>query len=76
MGLRRVAAVHFLRNTSDCTVSGSTVRITHAGSCTVTASQEGNLDWNAAPDVQQTLTIHQKPLTITASNRSKLYGTL
>ena len=40
-----------------CTVSGNTVTITAAGSCTITASQAGNSNYNAAPSVPQTFTI-------------------
>jgi PASTA domain len=37
-----------------CTVSGTTVHLTGAGSCTITASQAGNAKWHPAPDVVQT----------------------
>jgi hypothetical protein len=40
-----------------CTVSGTTVHITGAGSCTVTASQGGNNNYNPATSVPQTFTI-------------------
>jgi len=40
-----------------CTVSGSTVTITGAGTCTVTAHQDGNANYQPAPDVSQTFTI-------------------
>ena len=40
-----------------CTVSGTTVHITGAGSCTITASQAGNGNFNAAADVPRTFTI-------------------
>jgi len=40
-----------------CTVSGNTVTITAAGSCTITASQAGNSNYNAAASVPQTFTI-------------------
>ena len=32
-----------------CTVSGSTVRVTAAGSCSITARQGGNTSYNTAP---------------------------
>jgi Regulator of chromosome condensation (RCC1) repeat len=41
----------------NCTVSGAIVHVTGAGSCTVTASQAGNADYNPAPDVSQTFSI-------------------
>jgi Regulator of chromosome condensation (RCC1) repeat/PASTA domain len=46
-----------LAATGNCTVSGATLHITGAGSCTVTASQAGNADYNPAPDVSQTFAI-------------------
>ena len=41
----------------NCTVSGSTVHITGAGSCTITAHQAGDGHYDAAPDVPQTFSI-------------------
>jgi|GEM_PF-2948394 len=43
--------------TGNCSVTGSTVHITGAGSCTVTAHQVGNAFYNAAPDVSRTFSI-------------------
>jgi hypothetical protein len=40
-----------------CTVSGSTVHLTGVGSCTITASQSGDDNYNAAADVPQTFQI-------------------
>jgi hypothetical protein len=40
-----------------CTVSGTTVHLTGAGSCTITASQGGDSNFAAAPDVPQTFQI-------------------
>jgi hypothetical protein len=48
----------------NCTVTGDGVHITGAGSCTITASQAGNLDWNPAPDVPRTFTINKADQTI------------
>jgi len=56
-------AVSFARS-GDCTGSGSTVHITGAGSCTVTASQAGNVNYNAAPDVARTFSIAMANQTI------------
>lgn len=36
-----------------CTVTGGTVHLTGAGTCTITASQAGNADYSAAPDVSR-----------------------
>jgi hypothetical protein len=48
----------------DCGVSGATVHITGAGSCTITASQAGDADRNAAPAVSRTFSIAApKPVT-------------
>ena len=43
--------------TGQCTVSGSTVTITAAGSCTITASQAGDANYNPAPNVPRTFNI-------------------
>jgi PASTA domain len=45
---------------ANCTVSGSTVHLTGAGSCTVTSSQPGNANYNAAPPVSQSFSIATK----------------
>ena len=57
-----------------CSVSGTSVHMTGAGSCTITASQAGNGSFNPAPDVAQSFTVAQAPLTITADNQTKPYG--
>ena len=52
-----------------CTLSGNTVHITSAGSCTITASQAGNNDFNAAPAVAHSFTIANSTLiTLSQSN--------
>jgi hypothetical protein len=51
--------------TGNCTVSGATVHLTAAGSCTITASQAGDATYNPAPDVPRTFTIAQANQTIT-----------
>jgi choice-of-anchor C domain-containing protein len=40
-----------------CTVTGNVVHITGTGTCTITASQAGNLDFNAATPVSQSFAI-------------------
>jgi photosystem II stability/assembly factor-like uncharacterized protein len=45
--------------TDACTVSGSTLTLIGAGSCTVTAAQAGNDDYNAAVSVSRTFQISQ-----------------
>jgi hypothetical protein len=41
----------------ECTVRGARVHLTGAGSCTLTASQPGNANYNAAEDVSQSFSI-------------------
>ncbi len=52
-------------NTAIATVSGNTVTIVGAGTTTITASQAGDANYNAAPDVTQTLTVNKVSQTIT-----------
>jgi hypothetical protein len=61
-------------NQNVATISGSTVTIVGAGSTTITASQSGNAYYNAATSVSRTLTVAKAPLTVTADNKSKVYG--
>jgi hypothetical protein len=59
----------------NCTVIGSTVHITAAGSCTITASQAGNSTYNAAPDVARTFSIAKANQTISfGALADKTYG--
>ncbi len=51
------------------------IHIIGAGTATITASQAGdNINYAAAPNVTQTLTVLPAPLTITANNAKKLAG--
>ncbi len=45
--------------TTVCTVSGSTVTLVKAGTCTIKASQPGNVDYNAAATVSQSFSVAQ-----------------
>ncbi|MBI3756692.1 MAG: hypothetical protein HY267_01820, partial [Deltaproteobacteria bacterium] len=64
------------QTTGTCTVSGSTVHIVAAGTCTIRASQAGNSSYNAAPNVDQSFTISKATPTITWSNPADItYGT-
>ncbi|WP_343531287.1 choice-of-anchor Q domain-containing protein [Pedobacter sp.] len=57
------------------TVSGNTVTIVGVGSTTITASQLGNANYNAATNVQQTLTVDKADQTISfAALANKTYG--
>jgi photosystem II stability/assembly factor-like uncharacterized protein len=51
-------------NPAVATVSGNTVTIVGAGSTIITVSQAGNTNYNAAPNVQQTLTVNKASQTI------------
>jgi hypothetical protein len=58
-----------------CTVSGATVHLTGAGSCTVTASQSGNANYQPAANVSRTFAIAKLGQTITFGPlASKTYG--
>lgn len=59
-----------------CGLSGTTVTIQAAGSCSFTASQGGNASYSAATPVIQSLTINKKPLTFTATASNKVYNGL
>ena len=54
-------------SSGDCSVSGTTVTISRAGSCTITASQDGNGNYHPAKSVQQTFAIAKATPTITWS---------
>jgi gliding motility-associated-like protein len=57
------------------TVSGSTVTIVGSGSTTITASQLGNANYNAAADATQTLTVGKASQTISfAALATKNFG--
>lgn len=52
-------------NTSVATIAGNIVTILNAGTTTITASQAGNVDYLAAPSVEQVLTVSKADQTIT-----------
>lgn len=60
-------------NCSSSGANGSTITITGAGSCKVTASQAGNANYTAAPDVARTFAINQAAATITINGYSGVY---
>ncbi len=64
------------QTTSVCTVTGTTVTIVASGICTVRASQGGNSNYNAAPNVDQPFTINKaNQATVTVNATSPLtYG--
>ena len=62
--------------TGQCSMSSpSTVQINGAGSCTITASQSGDANYNPAPNVSQSFTVLLAPQTITfAALPDKMFG--
>jgi gliding motility-associated-like protein len=55
--------------------SFGTVHIVGIGSATITAAQAGNVNFDAATSVNQTLTVSPALLTVTPSLQTKTYGT-
>ncbi|MCX6712522.1 MAG: hypothetical protein NT041_02455 [Candidatus Vogelbacteria bacterium] len=62
---------------SVCTVSGNTVTLLTAGTCTIKATQAGNTTYNAAPDVTHSFAVTKSNQTITfgAPSPSALWRT-
>jgi hypothetical protein len=59
----------------NCSVTGATVHITGAGSCTITASQPGNAAFDPAPNVAEAFSIAKSGQTISfGSLPNKGYG--
>jgi hypothetical protein len=54
--------------------SGTTLTIVGAGNCTISANQTGDATYFAAPQVEQSLTIIQKELTVTADSQTMIQG--
>ena len=50
------------------------IHVVAPGTATITASQAGDSNWNAASDVQQSLAVNQAVLTVTADAQSMVYG--
>jgi len=61
-------------NTNVATIVNGKIHVIAVGSSTITASQPGDGSHNAATDVQQTLTVNAKAITVTAGAKSKTYG--
>jgi hypothetical protein len=59
----------------NCSIVDGKVHITGAGSCTVTASQAGNNNYLAAPDVERTFSIAKATPTISWNPQAITYGT-
>jgi hypothetical protein len=60
---------------ADATADAYEITMTSgSGDCTITASQAGNADYNAAEDVVRTVAAALRPVTVTADAQSKVYG--
>jgi hypothetical protein len=69
--------VSFSIQSGPATIVGSTVHLTGAGLVTVQASQAGDSNYNAAPNVSQSFTVAKATPIITWSNPADIvYGTL
>lgn len=55
------------------TITGNTVTITGAGAVVVRASQEGDANYNAAPNVDQSFTVSKATATLTLGNLNQTY---
>ncbi|HMI07592.1 MAG TPA: YDG domain-containing protein, partial [Flavobacterium sp.] len=60
-------------DTTVATVSGNTVTIVGVGTTTITATQSGDLTYDSATPVDQSLTVTPKELTVLASADNKVY---
>jgi hypothetical protein len=58
-----------------CSVVNGALHATGAGSCTVTARQAGNTNYNAATNATQTFSIASRALTVIAQNATRVFGT-
>lgn len=68
-------SVSFTSATSEkCTVSGSTVTLVATGTCTINADQAGNVDYDAANQVQRSFSILATQPTLVVSSASGTYG--
>ncbi|MEQ8713714.1 MAG: MBG domain-containing protein [Cyclobacteriaceae bacterium] len=61
-------------NASVIAIEDNVATIVGLGEATITASQVGNANYNAAMVVEQSLTIVPRPITVAASVQSKTYG--
>jgi Regulator of chromosome condensation (RCC1) repeat len=53
-----------LTATGSCRVTGATVHLTGVGTCTLTASQPGDVNYEAAPNVSRTFSIARRPCKV------------
>ena len=57
-----------------CSVSGTTVRFDHAGTCVIDADQPGDAAYSAAQRVQQSIVVTTAPTTVTVAGASSVFG--
>lgn len=62
-------------NTRVATIVNGNIHIAGSGTVTITASQVADATHSAAKDVAQTFTVNKALLTITADDKTKIYGT-
>ncbi len=62
--------------TSVCSISGSTVSFTGAGTCVIDANQAGDANYNAAPQVQQSFAVAKGDQTITFTSTAPAGATV
>jgi hypothetical protein len=67
-------AVSFSVSSGSCSVSGSTLTVTGAGTCVVAANQGGSTNYLAAPTVSHSIVVNAAVLTVIANNSSRSYG--
>jgi len=53
-----------------CTISGATVTLTSVGTCTVYATQSGNMNYSAAPMVSQSFSVTASAVTVSVTPTS------
>lgn len=59
---------------SVATIDGNTVTIHSPGTTTITASQDGDVTYDPAEDIDQDLVVEAATLTVTADDLEKVYG--
>lgn len=59
-----------------CSLSGTTVSINGAGTCTIVAQQAGNESWTFAPDVSRSFTVAKAAASITLGTEFTYDGTV
>jgi hypothetical protein len=68
-------AVAFASTTTGvCTLSGNLLTLVTAGTCTVTASQDGNSSFAAAPSVSRNFVVSNPAVVASAANGKVLYA--